>query len=205
MNLPRKDSEGTPYLSYSQIQLFQRDPAEYRKVYIWNEPFEGNEYTEFGSKVGSAIEKNDFSGFEPGEVEVLKKVTRLDQFEREVRLNYEGFYVKGFIDTNSLDLKKVLDYKTGGKGKDKQYREKNYWQVVIYALAIRQETGITPEYGGVEFITRNGNAFFDEPLTVAPVAPIKIQVDLSEENLKRVYWDVLRTSKNIERFYIDNL
>ena len=120
MNLPRKDKDGISRLSYSQISLFKRSKSEYYESYILGKPFEGNEYTDFGSKVGEALENNDFKGFKKSEQTTLKNVIRLDEFEREVRLNYEGFYVLGFIDTNSKDFSKIIDYKTGGFNKEFQ-------------------------------------------------------------------------------------
>lgn len=202
MQLPKKDKNGTPYLSYSQISLFKKSEADYYAQYILNTPFEGNAYTDFGSKVGEALENNDFSKFEPNEAGILQKVTRLDQFERRVVLNYEGFYILGFIDTNSQDLKTIIDYKTGGEGKEDQYKDENYTQLHLYALSLRQETGITPEEARVEFIRRDGNAFQGENLTVGNQDPIVIPVDISYDRLKSVYWDTLKTAKEISNFYL---
>ena len=30
----------------------------------------------------------------------MKRITRLDEFEREIKLDFGDFYVKGYIDTN---------------------------------------------------------------------------------------------------------
>ena len=46
---------------------------------------------------------------------------RLDLFERKTILNYDGFYVLGFIDTLKDDFSELIDYKTGGKNKEHQY------------------------------------------------------------------------------------
>jgi len=203
MNLPRKDKDGISRLSYSQIGLFKRSKKEYYENYILGKKFEGNEYTDFGSKVGEALEHNDFSKFKPNEQETLKKVKRLDEFEREVRLNYEGFYVLGFIDSNKSNLTEIIDYKTGGVKKEFQYAEQDYTQLCLYALSLRQETGITPSLASVEFIRRKGNAFRGQALTVGDEV-ISIPVDISLERLKTVYWDTLNAAKQIEKFYLEN-
>ena len=203
MNLPRKDKGGISRLSYSQISLFKRSKKDFYESYILGKPFEGNEYTDFGSKVGEALEHNDFSKFKPNEQETLKKVKRLDEFEREVRLNYEGFYVLGYIDSNKKDLTHIIDYKTGGVNKEYQYAEPDYTQLCLYALSLRQETGITPSLASVEFIRRKGNAFRGEALTVGDEV-ISIPVDISLERLKIVYWDTLNVAKQIEKFYLEN-
>ena len=204
MNLPRKDKDGISRLSYSQISLFKRSKSEYYESYIEGKPFEGNEYTDFGSKVGEALEHNNFSSFKKDEQETLKKVKRLDEFEREVRLNYEGFYVLGFIDSNKSDFTEIIDYKTGGLKKEFQYAEPNYTQLCLYALSLRQETKITPSLASVEFIRRKGNAFKGQALTVGDEV-ISIPVDISLERLKSVYWDTLNVAKEIEKFYKENM
>lgn len=199
--LPRKDDQGNSYISYSQLSTFKKDIGDYYNQYVLGKRFEGNVYTEFGSKVGEALEHNDFSKFEPQEQDVLRQVIRLDEFEREVRLHYDGFYVLGFIDTNKADLSHIIDYKTGSEGKEEQYRQDGYTQLCLYALALRQETGVTPSRAHVNFIQRNGNPGKGEPLTVAPAAPQLIPVDISEERLKRVDWETLAVAKKMSEFY----
>ena len=204
MNLPKKDIHGNNYLSYSQIATFKRSKEDYYNQYILKVPFEGNEYTDFGSKVGESIEFNNYDKFKIKEQKILKSVTRLDLFERKTILNYEGFYVMGFIDTCKKDFSEIIDYKTGGKGKDIQYHNENYIQLQLYALSLRQETGITPLNASVQFITRGGNAFKGESLYVKD-EPIKnIPIDLSMERLKYVYWSTLSTAQQINKFYLEN-
>ena len=204
MKLPRRDEQGISYLSYSQIQLFKRDKNEYLERYIKDIPFDGNAYTDFGSKVGGALEKGCYSEFTEEEAKVLSECTRLDEFEKQVKLKYDDFYVVGYIDTNSKDFKHIIDYKTGGKGKHKQYQEDDYTQLCYYALALRQEYGVTPDKAQVNFISRKGNAFRGEPLSVGS-EQFLIDIDISYNRLKKVYWDTLRIAKEIEDFYISNL
>jgi len=205
MNLPSKDKYGNNYLSYSQIQTFKRSEEDYYNQYILKVPFKGNEYTDFGSKVGEALKLNDYSKFTNKEAKILKQVTRLNEFERCIRIMYDGFYLIGYIDSNSEDLTQIIDYKTGGARKEFEYQKPNYNQLQIYALGIRQETGIRVKDASVEFIRRGGNAFKGDKLYVKDEPPIVIYQDLSEKRLKHVYWDILSTAKEIERFYNNNL
>jgi hypothetical protein len=204
MDLPKKDKKGNSYLSYSQISLFKRDKNEYYENYILGKKFEGNAYTYFGSKVGEALEHHNFSGFTNKESEVLQKCTRLDLFERKTILNYDGFYVLGFIDSVSNDLDYLIDYKTGGRNKEYQYLEDNYTQLCLYAISLRQETGITPTKAQVNFIRRAGNAFRGENLSVEYETPLLLNIDISIPRLNQVYWNTLDTAKEIEKFYLDN-
>jgi len=201
MELPRKDKHGNGYLSYSQISLFKRSKEDYYDQYILNKPFTGNEYNDFGSKVGDALESGILDGFNKYEALILKQVTRLDEFERRVILNCPGFYVIGYIDTNKYDFSRIIDYKTGGNGKEEQYYNHNYTQLHLYALSLRQETGVTPVSGSVEFIRRIGDPYKREPLSVGNESPIKINVDLSLGRLTSVYFDTIRVAKEIEQFY----
>ncbi len=204
MNLPSKDKHGNSYLSYTEISTFLEDREKYRKCYILKEPFEGNPYTDFGSKVDKAIQYNSFEGFEYCEKVILEKCVRLDEFQRRVTLNYDTFYILGFVDTNTNNLLRIIDHKTGGKAKESKYKEDEYTQLCLYSLGIRQETGITPEIGQINFIRRDGNPFRGETLTVAYEEPLLIDVDISEGRLKRVYRDTLIIAKEIEEFYKEN-
>ena len=200
MRLPRKDEEGYPYLSYSQIKKFLTDIDGFVETYIEGIPFEGNEYTDFGTKVGEALEHNNFDAFADREQRVLQKVPRLDVFEREIRLHFPGFYVKGFIDTMSYNFKHIIDYKTGGKKKEFQYKERDYTQLQLYALGIRQEKGFSPDVAQVIFMRREGNAFKGENLTLGSEDPITIDVDISIDRLLEVYDETLIIAQEIEKF-----
>lgn len=203
LDLPKKDKEGVSYLSYSQIQLFKRDKNEYLERYILNKPFTGNAYTDFGSKVGEALESGNFDNFTSQEKRTLNKCIRLDEFEKKVTLDFEGFYVLGFIDTNSSDLKEIIDYKTGGRNKEFQYLEDDYTQLCYYALALKQKYGVLPEKAYVNFIRRNGNAFNGEALTLG-IEVLKIEIDISIKRITKVYNETKLIAKEIESFYKQN-
>lgn len=201
MNLPKKDKHGNSRLSYSQIECFKRSKKDFIDRYILQKPFISNPYIDFGSKVGNAISSGDCKDFYNEEIESLSKVTTLDAFEKRVILKYEDFYLVGFIDSISNDLLTLIDYKTGGVGKEVKYMSDDYNQLAIYSLAIRQEFGITPKNASVEFITRDGNPYRGTELTVSNTDIIKIPVDVSEKRLVKVYNEVYHTAKRIEEFY----
>jgi len=204
MDLPKKDKYGVNRLSYSQISLFKKDKDSFYKRYIIGEDFQTNEYIEFGTKMGNALEINDYSNFDYIEQETLKKVTRLDEFERPIFLKYTDFYLVGYIDTNTSDLSEIIDYKTGGQKKEFQYMNEEYNQLQIYALGIKQETGLVPKKASVEFIRRVGNLYRGERLMVGDEEPIKIEVDLNIKKLQNVYSDILNTAIEIDKFYKEN-
>lgn len=211
IELPKKDKDGKSYISYSQYSKWKSDKKDYIKSYFLGERFEGNAYTSFGSMIGEALENNDFSGFTEQEVEVLSRITRLDQFEREIAWDFGDFFVKGFIDTNDVlldglspDAKevvtKIVDYKTGDMNKVAVYEDDAYDQVTIYAGAIEQETGHLPTMGWVELIERTGNAFRGEPLKLGNKVEV-IPQDVSPGAVARVRENILKVAKEITASY----
>ena len=198
--LPRTDEEGRCYLSYSQHSKWKKDKKDYIKSYFFGERFEGNAYTDFGSKIGEALENNDFSGFSEKEQKVLNKITRLDEFERKICLDFGDFYVLGFIDTNNKDLTILVDYKTGDMGKIEVYESDDYDQLGIYAAALEQETGKLPEQAYVELIERVGNAFKGEELALGSEV-VQIPQDISPKKIKEIKKDVVKVATEISEYY----
>jgi hypothetical protein len=208
IELPKKNEEGKSYISYSQYSKWKTSKKDYIKSYFLGERFEGNAYTEFGSLIGEALENNDFSNFSPKERELLSKVTRFDQFEREIVWDFGDFFVKGFIDTNDLFVDGVkpdvvttiVDYKTGDSNKVSVYEADDYDQVAIYAGAIEQETGHLPTKGWVELIERTGNAFKGEELKLGGKI-FTIPQDLSKKKIEQTRVKVLAVAKDISGFF----
>lgn len=198
--LPRTDEKGNYYISYSQHSKWKRSKKEYIKSYFLGEKFEGNAFTSWGSMIGEAIENNDFSAFTPKEKKVLKRITRLDEFEREIKLDMGDFYVMGFIDSNDKDLKILIDYKTGDMNKVEVYEADDYDQLGIYAAAIEQETGKLPEQAYVELIERKGNAFKGEELVLGTKIA-QIPQDISPKKIKEIKKDITKVAGEISDFY----
>lgn len=199
--LPQTDGNGDPYISYTQYSTWKKSKRDYIRQYFFGERFEGNAYTTFGSKVGEALEKNDFSGFTTKEQAFLKTIPRYDEFEKEIRLELNGFYVKGFIDTNKKDLTLLADYKTGDISKKTgDYESGDYNQVGIYAAAIQQECGVLPTTGQVILIGRKGNPFKNEELTLTGEYAV-INQDISEELIQGILKDLQETAEEISEYY----
>ena len=116
--LPKKDKEGIPYISYSQANLWSDvkgyntgmdGKIEYMLSYFYKVNFPDVGFGGFGGKVGIALEEGDFSAFSTSEIDTLRKVERLDIFEKEIRIPFDGFYLVGYIDTCTEDLKYIKD------------------------------------------------------------------------------------------------
>lgn len=199
--LPRQDKEGNYYLSYSQISTWLKNKKEYMRNYFFGEDIQFTAYIDFGSMIGKALETNDFSSFTEVESKFLSTIPRLDLFEREIVLNMEGFYVKGFIDTIDEKLTHVVDYKTGTEKKQAEYKKDEYIQPLIYALGIQQETGTLPEKATIYVIDRKGNAFRGEPLELGNEY-WEVNIPLTKEKLQYTYNVIEEVAKEISEHYM---
>lgn len=209
--LPRLDKDGNYYISYSQLNTWKRSKREYIRQYFFGEAFEGNAYTDFGTKVGEALENNDFSGFTAEEKKFLKTIPRYGEYEREIKLQMKGFYVKGFIDTSSpeedydngkgLHVRRMADYKTGDvKKKEAEYASDDYTQVDIYAAALRQEYGVLPDSVGVYIIDRKGNAFKGEELTLGSKF-VHVEKGTTDKRADNILEEVQTLAEEISEYY----
>lgn len=206
--LPRKDKDGNYYISYSQITKWKKSKRDYIRNYFFGEREDNAAlqlYGDFGTKVGESYENNNFSAWEDDEAEFLKTLPSLDEFEREIKLKMDGFYVLGYIDSNTKAekgyVKELLDYKTGEVVKRKpDYESDDYWQVDIYAAALQQEYGKYPDKGSVVLIGRSGNAFKGEELNLSMNHAI-INRPITEERCKLVLEEVQTIAEEISAYY----
>jgi len=201
LNLPRRDKEGLPYLSYSQYTTWKKSKRDYMRQYFLGFRFKGNAYTEFGTKVGEALENNDFSEFTNKEAKFLKTVPRYDVFEYEVKLPMDGFYILGYIDTLSQDNKKIADYKTGSVAtKEAEYASEDYHQLHIYAGGIKHDFGKLPEQADVYLIDRKGNAFMNEDLVLGEEYKT-VPKNIEQSEVDFVLAKVQKAAEEISKYY----
>lgn len=199
MKLPQHDKKG-PYLSPSQVHLWYRSKRDYIRKYFFGEEKEDVGYLAFGKEIGEAIEKNDFSAYTPKEQEFLATIPRHDIFEKEIFVPFEGFYLKGFIDTCTTNLDTILDYKTGPEKKITEYEKPEYIQVMTYAMGIKHETGTLPKKGGVGLIERLGNPYKGEELKLGEDW-WPIDLPITEERVKFTKDYVVQAAKDISAAY----
>ena len=211
--LPKTDEEGKYYISYSQINKWKRSKRDYIRSYFMGEKDDNKVlqiYGDFGTKVGESYENNDFSAWKDDEAEFLQSLPHLDEFERKVKLQMDGYYVLGFIDTNSKPVnvastncyvEELVDYKTGEIDKrTPEYESDDYWQVDIYAAALHQAYGKYPDKGSVVLIGRYGNAFAGQELNLTKEAAI-IDRPISKERCDSVLSQVQEIAEEISAYY----
>jgi len=211
IDLPKKDKNGTPMTSYSQCSMFNKDKGfniqscegkyEYIQRYFLGKQFPDTMgWAAFGNKVEDAIEKQDFSKFTKEEAEVLKKVPHHPVFQKELIVPFDGFNLRMFIDNATEDLSDFVDFKTGSENSIKQYYDKSYNQLEVYALGIKKVTGKLPKTSKVIAIMREGNPFRGEPLKVGKghrFIDRKIKLD----DIKRTEEWIYETVEEISKYY----
>lgn len=145
LNLPK------PYLSYSQLDLWRRNPEQYRQRYYLNAPsFENNE-TIFGKKIAKMLEemasKKNWSdadlkklGVSREQYLILKKVPRLKSSEHRIELPVGGVPFLGVLDTFSPHFRRIGEYKTGKQPWD-DVRVRKHDQLVVYSLLTKLKYG----------------------------------------------------------------
>jgi len=206
--LPRTDEDGNYYISYSQLSKWKRSKRDYIRKYFFGEPDDNpalQKYGDFGHKVGESYENNDFSVWETDEAKFLKSLPHYDEYEKEIKLQMDGFYVLGYIDTNTNPeggyVQKIADYKTGEIHKRKaEYESEDYKQLYIYAAALQQEFGQLPDEAHVVLVGRAGNAFAGEQLTLVKDAAI-IEKDINQDIIDSTLKFVQETAEEISRYY----
>lgn len=169
IELPRKDKEGNYYISYSQVNTWldkkgfntgKSGMEEYIRGYFLGEEFIDKGFGIFGKEVESYIvDRKEIKKFDDREREVLDKIIPLDIHQKEIRIQYPGFYVLGYIDDCTADYKHIRDYKTCSINSGKKYATDEYWQLYLYAIGIHQELGYYPDKIEVCCIERSGNPF----------------------------------------------
>lgn len=206
--LPKTNPAGEYYLSYSQIAQWKKSRREYIRSYFLGEKSDNvglQRYADFGLKVGQAFENADFSGFEPHEQEFLKSCPQYDEFETEIRLDFDGFHVLGFVDSNTSPedgyVKKLLDYKSADIEKKRaDYQSSDYIQTEIYAGAFRQKYGKLPDEAIVVMIGRSGNGFANEELKLTCEMEI-VPKQITDERVDEVIEEVKKVALEISRYY----
>lgn len=120
LNLPRK------YLSYSQMDLWQKNKSAYRERYYLNGPSFENKETIFGKQTAKLLEDGTTHP-------ILSKVPRYKFMEYKIQVKVLGVPFMGVPDTFSLIKKGFREYKTGkNPWTDVMVHKHN--QLVIYSL-----------------------------------------------------------------------
>ena len=135
-----------PHLSWSAVDLVERDPIEYTRAYILGEPRYESEAMLFGKKFATAMEqgKPDQDDTEAMKFLVQIGIPRLEMVEHRMEIEVGGIPFIIVLDTVAADLKRFREYKTGMQPWD-QRKVDSHGQLVLYGLGLYLATKQMPE------------------------------------------------------------
>lgn len=124
-----------PYLSYSALSLWKRDPVAFRAKYYDGVTQPETRYTIFGSEVHKLIEDGG-----------MKHVPRYKKAEYAIEVVMDGIPVMGYLDSFCPARKAFLDYKTGirladGSPRWNAVEVQKLDQLPFYSLLIKEKYG----------------------------------------------------------------
>lgn len=128
--LPKK------YLSYSQIDLWNKNKGEYRLRYYEGKKSPDTVYTFFGRETHELIDTD------PKFADI-----RLPKSEHRMSVKVNGIPIVGYIDTYCPDTHNFGEYKTGvrkpdGKPRWTQYDVEMHEQLPFYSLLLQEKYGV---------------------------------------------------------------
>ena len=128
------------YLSYSALSTWKSAPDMFRARYYEGAPYLSTPYTEFGNKVGNALETGNLFH------SCLEEVPRYDVMEKKLEVEIEGVPFLMYLDSFDSDTLAIAEYKTGiigpgGREPWDRVKVRKHIQLPIYALGVREQFG----------------------------------------------------------------
>lgn len=135
-----------PHLSWSQIDLVERDPMGYAESYIHGQPRYESEAMMFGKHFARAMETGKADDDDSAGVKFLVDIgmPRLELVEHRIEVTLAGVPFVLILDTTSEDLRKFREYKTG-MAEWNQTRVDTHGQLIIYGMGVYLSKGFMPE------------------------------------------------------------
>lgn len=135
-----------PYLSYSQLACWEKDPNEYYQRYVEGLGMPRTPYLELGKRLAIALENGADEGGNPIINHLVLFMPHIGRHEVEIMTDFEGIPLKGVLD--SFDEKSLTfrEYKSGKRWT--QSMVDRHGQLSFYQLLIHLKYGkfVNPIY-----------------------------------------------------------
>lgn len=134
-----------PYISWSQLDLFEKSPAKYAERYLYGVKNRINRGMGFGKTMATALEEGGLAG-DPVMDLMIVRLPKFDLMDIEQRAAIPGKEPIPILfrpDTARLDLSGFKEYKTGQERWTKRQVDQN-GQITFYAMGIYLKTGKVP-------------------------------------------------------------
>lgn len=135
---PSKISLPKGYLSWSQLDVWRRNPDRYKEEYFYDLPKLDTKYLRFGKWFAKEIEKGRHKKYFPD-------LPVYDKFEHKMEIELDGVKLLSYIDSCHPEEHVFLEYKTG-KAPWSLKKVQKHDQLAFYALGLYKLTGKMPEY-----------------------------------------------------------
>lgn len=198
---------GKFYISYSTVNSFS-DPKYFDgfiKSKIVGVRDNGSCYTSFGSWCGSMLEEGVIpsenpDGFTGAENFDFSHRLERAEYEKFILIDRGSYVIIGFIDRymEYEDGVEVTDQKTGGKGKEAEYKSEEYIQTVLYAYAMELQ-GKKIRNTNILFMRREGS-HLNPPLHLSKEC-FFIDLPYSKERVKYALEKVDKAVEGISKLY----
>ena len=121
-----------PYLSYSQLILWERSPEDYVEQYIYGQK-RTNQYMELGKVVAEMLETDEEQD-DPGLEMVRTYMPRYPKNEFQIEMSFKGIPLLGKLDGFDPAGRRIGEYKTGKKWTQRMVDESD--QLTFYSILV---------------------------------------------------------------------
>lgn len=177
-------------LSWSQISSFEYSPEQWYQKYVLGIESKDSPEMIFGKTVAESFETDS----------PLAPVIRYSSMEHELKGNFGGIPVIGYMDTYEPGGFKMREYKTGKKSWD-QKRADSHGQIDMYLLMLYMGEKIRPEemMCHIDWMPTQQNGDF----TISFIEPLVIHTFETRRTMKDILTfgsRILQTRKMMEEY-----
>ena len=120
------------YISWSQMSLFLRSPAEYKRIYIDGGDGFKSDYMDFGREFAEALDGNKS---DRQDIEIMKEILpAYPKREFKIEADFNGIKLLGILDGWNPRKRIIGEYKTGKKWTQSTVNKHD--QLLFYALCV---------------------------------------------------------------------
>jgi hypothetical protein len=133
-----------PYISWSQLDLFSKNPSRYIAQYFGGKWDEGTPEMKYGGYIAKLIEDGKHK-------ELLPDLIVYSASEHKIMTTIGDVPTLSYIDSYDTETNTFREYKTG-KAPWTHPKVYKHGQLLFYAVVIRKVTGKMPEYCHLDWI-----------------------------------------------------
>lgn len=140
-----------PYLSYTQMSLWERSPERYKEIYLEDGRIPINRGMAYGKQIATALESGE-DGNDILNSLVIASIPKLNAMEYPIEAELNGVPLYGKLDSfNSKTKKAFKEYKTGRSPWTQKLVDGND-QITFYCTLIYARYGLRPEGLDIELV-----------------------------------------------------